>query len=198
MSDFWNERYKQANYIYGENPNEFLKEQLALLPAGSILFPADGEGRNSVYAATQGWQSIAFDASTEGRKKALQLAEKKQVVVDYQIDTLDDFDFGSARFDVVSFIFVHMPPELRTRVHRKAAEALKPGGKIILEAFSKKQMTKESGGPKNIEWLSSVEELQHDFDGLTIDLLHETDTVLDEGVYHAGKASVVRLVATKK
>lgn len=77
MSQFWNERYSQAEYVYGETPNVFFAAQLDKLSAGTIILPCEGEGRNAVYAASQGWEVKAFDASEAGQKKALLLAEKK-------------------------------------------------------------------------------------------------------------------------
>ena len=55
-SDFWDERYSVSEYVYGEHPNNYLKKQLETLPVGSILFVGEGEGRNGVYAAKQGWK----------------------------------------------------------------------------------------------------------------------------------------------
>ena len=78
MKDKWDDRYSKSEFAYGELPNDYLKDQLNIIPAGTILFPAEGEGRNAVYAATLGWSVYAFDQSIEGRKKAIQLADKHQ------------------------------------------------------------------------------------------------------------------------
>ncbi|MDX1604123.1 MAG: SAM-dependent methyltransferase, partial [Salinimicrobium sediminis] len=85
MQEFWNERYQREEYIYGKDPNEYLKAQLKNLTPGRILFPAEGEGRNAVHAAKKGWQVSAFDQSEEGRKKALRLAEAEGVEIDYTV-----------------------------------------------------------------------------------------------------------------
>lgn len=50
-SDFWDNRYSVNEYVYGEQPNSYLKKQLVTHPVGSILFVGEGEGRNGVYAA---------------------------------------------------------------------------------------------------------------------------------------------------
>ena len=198
MIDFWNERYSADEFAYGTLPNEFLKEQLFKLNAGNILFPAEGEGRNAVYAAKQGFTVSAFDMSTAGKSKAEKLAASQNVEIDYQIARLQDFDFGIERFDIISFVYVHMGPDIRTLVHQKALNGLKKGGRIILEAFSKNQLGKDSGGPKNIDWLFSKEILKDDFEGLELEILEETQTQLKEGPFHSGLADVVRLVGIKK
>jgi len=199
VKDFWNERYGADDYAYGTLPNEFLKETLEEEPAqsGSILFPAEGEGRNAVYAAKKGWKVAAFDMSEEGRKKALRLAQGQNVEIDYTIARLQDFDFGEEKYDAISFIYVHMGPDIRSLVHEKAVRGLKKGGRIILEAFSKKQLGKDSGGPKNIDWLYSAYDLIADFDSLNKIDISEVDTFLEEGPYHLGLASVIRLIGTK-
>ena len=86
MNDFWNDRYSSKEYVYGTGPNQFYKEQLEKLAPGKILFPAEGEGRNAVYTAKKGWSVTAFDPSSEGRKKALLLAKKNKVQIEYQIE----------------------------------------------------------------------------------------------------------------
>ena len=88
MKDFWNDRYGRAEYAYGKEPNVFFKEQLDQLQPGKILLPAEGEGRNAVYAAEKGWQASAYDWSENAYKKAMQLAEEKKVNIDYQICSL--------------------------------------------------------------------------------------------------------------
>jgi hypothetical protein len=97
MSDAWterlNERYSGEQFAYGEQPNEFLKEQLGKLDIGTILFPAEGEGRNAVFAAKLGWNVLAFDISAEGKKKALQLAEANHETIDYQIGELESLNY---------------------------------------------------------------------------------------------------------
>ena len=78
MKEFWEIRYAEKQYAYGENPNVYFKEQLDKLKPGKILLPAEGEGRNAVYAAKQGWEVMAFDLSSEGKNKAEKLAAKKR------------------------------------------------------------------------------------------------------------------------
>jgi ubiquinone/menaquinone biosynthesis C-methylase UbiE len=197
MLDLWNTRYRSDEYIYGLNPNDFLRNQLLNLKPGRILFPAEGEGRNAVYAASLCWKVDAFDFSEEARKKALKLADKNKVTVQYKLASLDEVVYENDSFDCVALIYVHQPAIKRTEYHHKLLSYLKPGGTIILEAFAKNQLRNNSGGPKDIDLLYSITELQDDFQSLSFYDIKEESIVLDEGLLHCGNADVIRLIGTK-
>lgn len=196
-SSFWDERYAQEAYVYGKQPNAFLAAALEDMPVGKLLLPCEGEGRNAVYAASLGWEVTAFDYSESGKAKCLAWSQEKGVTVDYTIADAAVFDYGKAKYDAVALIFAHFPEGLRQHVHRQVVAALKPGGKLILEAFNPLQLNNFSGGPKSKDLLYTVNILAADFGDLSVTLLEEATTVLDEGAYHQGKADVVRLMATK-
>ena len=197
MNDFWNERFGTTEYAYGTEPNEFYKGQLAKLAPGKILFPAEGEGRNAVYAAKQGWQVTAFDPSIEGKRKAELLAKNNQVSIKYLIDNYEFVDFPIESFDCVVLIFAHMHPAKRKEYHQKLISFLKPGGTLILEGFSKRQISNNTGGPRDVEMLFSKDELEGDFNSLSELTMSETETVLNEGPFHNGIASVIRVLGVK-
>ncbi|MDD5185864.1 MAG: class I SAM-dependent methyltransferase [Paludibacter sp.] len=195
MEDIWNQRYAQEEYVYGVNPNEFYKEELSKLQPGKILFPAEGEGRNAVYAAIKGWDVVAFDSSEEAKKKAEKLAEKNNVRLNYQTASIEEFEYDENSFDAIVLIYVHTMN--REQNHQKLLRMLKPGGVIILEGFSKEQLMNNSGGPRNSEMLFSEEELTRDFNDLKEKQITKTETELNEGQLHKGKASVIRLLGIK-
>jgi SAM-dependent methyltransferase len=197
MKEFWNDRYSKEEYAYGTEPNEFLKTQLLKLKPGKILFPADGEGRNSVFAATLGWDVVAFDTSVEGRRKAYELAKIKNVSIDYRLRSYDDFEDEEGTFDAVGLVYAHTPTHRRPTYHEKFIRLLKPGGCIILEGFSSQQIGKSSGGPDNPEILFTKDILLSDFGALTEIEITEADIELSEGLYHIGQASVIRLIGKK-
>ena len=199
----WDERYAEKEFAYGEQPNNYLKEQLEKIPVGKILFPAEGEGRNAVFAATLGWEVFAFDISSEGRKKALQLAEKNRVVIDYQVGGLETLNYKEGQFDAIALIYAHFPAEIKSQIHRSLDKYLHKGGYIIFEAFSKKHIdylakNEEVGGPKDIGSLFSTEELQADFANYDVLQLEEKEIDLNEGIYHNGLGSVIRFVGRKQ
>lgn len=201
-ADIWNQRYSQKEYAYGELPNEFLKIHLPNYAPGKILFPADGEGRNSVYAATLGWQTDAFDLSSAGKDKALQLAKKNNVSIHYQVGNYLELGYQANQFDAMAFIFAHFPASVKSQIHQNLCSYLKPGGIVIFEAFSKNhlsynQANPKVGGPKEIDMLFSIEEIQNDFASFEILHLEEKVISLQEGIYHIGEGSVIRFIGKK-
>ena len=198
MKDFWNERYANKEYAYGIEPNRFLKEILETIPAGKILFPAEGEGRNGVYAAKKGFEVFAFDNSVEAKNKATMLAQKQNVKIDYQLCEFENLNYTENYFDVIALIFAHFPQNIRKSYHLKLLTYLKPNGLIIFEAFSKEQINFNSGGPKQIEMLFSEEEIKNEFPNIEFKFLETIETNLDEGPFHQGRANVVRFIGTKK
>jgi hypothetical protein len=199
----WNNRYRENEYAYGEEPNVYLKEQLEKLNVGKILFPAEGEGRNAIFAGKMGWIVSAFDISTEGKNKALRLADKNDIVIDYKVGELPNLDYSNANFDVISLIYAHFPQDIKSDYHKMLDKLLRKGGLIIFEAFSKnhiKYLTENPkiGGPKDLDSLFSIEEIKSDFNNYEIIELLEKEVELSEGLYHKGKGSVIRFVGQKK
>ena len=198
IHNFWNERYSEKEYVYGEDPNVFFAEQLSLLKPGGIILPCEGEGRNAVFAASNGFAVNAFDSSDVGKIKALQLADKKGVTIEYVVEDAVAITYPENSADVVVFIYAHFPPATRKQIHQKAITWLKPGGKIILEAFNKDQLQNNSGGPKDFSMLYSEEIIKEDFKGLKIELIQILQAELYEGKYHEGISDIIRFVGIKK
>jgi SAM-dependent methyltransferase len=199
----WDERYSKEAFAYGEEPNDYLKEQIEKLPAGKILFPAEGEGRNAVFAATRGWKVSAFDISREGKKKALQLAAKNQVEIDYQVGILENLNYTNEQFDAIALIYAHFPAAIKSAYHKTLNAYLRKGGTLIFEAFSKNHLeyiarNEKVGGPKEIDMLFSVEEIRADFPDFDIIELAEKEIELNEGAFHSGTGSVIRFTGRKK
>ena len=199
----WDDRYSNEEFAYGEEPNNFFKEQIEKLNAGAILFPAEGEGRNAIYAAKLGWKVAAFDISAEGKNKALKLAEANNVSIDYQVGELETLNYQAEQFDVIALIYAHFPAEIKSSIHKTLDKYLSQNGIIIFEAFSKNHLeylalNDKVGGPKDIESLFSVGEIQADFFNYEIIELVEKEIELNEGLFHNGKGSVIRFVGRKK
>ncbi len=198
----WNERYSSAEFAYGEAPNNYLKEQLEQLTPGAILFPAEGEGRNAVFAAKIGWMVSAFDISSEGQQKALRLAAANNVTIDYQVAELPSLDYKAGQFDTIALIYAHFPADIKSAYHKALGKYLREGGLVIFEAFSKKHIdyiaaNENVGGPKDIDMLFSMEEIMSDFSNFEVISLTEEEIELSEGLFHNGKGSVIRFVGRK-
>jgi hypothetical protein len=204
MSNMWDGRYSSEEYAYGISPNEFFKEILnEYLPKGSILLPAEGEGRNAVYAAKKGLNVSAFDLSVEGQKKALKLAEKENVKINYEVGDFFELDLVNKKYDAAALIYAHFPVAILSKYHRKIADLIKLGGIVILEGFSKgnlplRQENPEIGGPNEMDMLFSKETIQNDFLDFDVIKLEEVEVELKEGIYHNGKGKVIRFVGRKR
>lgn len=198
----WNDRYSTEEFAYGTEPNNYLREQLEKLKPASILFPAEGEGRNAVFAATRGWNVSAFDISSEGKAKALLLAENHNVTIDYQVGELQNLNFQKEQFDAIALIYAHFPADIKSSIHTMLNQYLRKGGIIIFEAFSKNHLeyvtkNEKVGGPKDVGSLFSIDEIKTDFPDYTIIELEEKEIELNEGLFHNGTGSVIRFIGQK-
>lgn len=201
--DFWNERYSREEFAYGEKPNQYLKDKLSALPPGTILLPAEGEGRNAVYAAKNGWVVSAFDQSEAGKRKAMLLAEKNAVNIDYLVSDVETTGYSEQSFDALALIYAHFPADVRKKYHQQLGGYLKKGGILIIEAFSKEhtknqQLNPSAGGPRDTSALYDIAAIQSDFKGYEFKEALATDIELQEGNHHLGQAGVIRIFAIKK
>lgn len=194
---FWDERYAEPGFAYGREPNRFLRRRLAAMRPGRLLLPGEGEGRNAVWAAEQGWQVTALDQSEVAVEKIRHHADGRGVEVDARcVDLAAGVPEDLEGFDAIALIYVHLDPEVRTRVHRELAQRLRPGGVLLVEAFTPRQVGRKSGGPRRRELLVDADDLTADLAGVvSLRAVEELEVALDEGRYHRGLASVVRLVA---
>lgn len=193
---FWDQRYQENATVYGESPNKFFKQFIDTHKPGSILLPAEGEGRNAIYAASKGWQVDAFDFSEVARKKALELAAEKDVRINYFLKDIQDFH-ADKQYDVVALIHVHQPEPIRKLFHSQVYHSLKPGGFLVLEAFAKEQLLFSSGGPKDKALLYDAPSLCSDFPFLHLISCGQKEIDLSEGPFHKGRAAVLQIIGQK-
>ena len=198
MSEFWNVRFSEPGYTYGTEPNAFLVSQKNYLKPGmKALAVADGEGRNGVWLAQQGLEVLSVDGSEVGLRKTRELAMSRGVAIRTELAELTEWEWPRNEFDMVVAIFIHFPTEYRARMHENMLGALKPGGLLILEAFTPEQLEYKTGGPPIVEMLYTADMLRNDFKAGEILSLQEALTDLQEGPGHRGPAAVVRLVLRK-
>ena len=192
----WDNRYDEERYFYGIEPNYFVARELPKLDLGRVLCLAEGEGRNAVYAAGLGHDVVAVDSSFVGRRKALELAAERGVTLEYRLGDVVGGLWSEETWDVIVLCFMHLPPEVAPEVHAACAAALRPGGTLILNSFSKAQFGRKSGGPPRLEWLHDLAEVRGQFPGLEVEAV-EAEVELAEGVGHGGLAVVIELVGRK-
>ena len=195
----WNERFKAGDYIFGQKPNEYLREHTNLLAPGSrVLCVADGEGRNSVWLARQGMQVDAFDIAETGVGKARKLAEQANIHVNYTVSDCDEFAWPAEAYDAVVAIFVQFAdPAMRERLFANMVRTLKRGGHLLLQGYTPKQLDYRTGGPPILSHLYTPELLRSAFGRLDIVELREYEADLTEGTQHSGRSALVGMVARK-
>lgn len=194
----WDERYSAEDFSYGTRPNAWLEANSdAFAAGGRILCLADGEGRNGVWLAEQGFEVTSVDQSAVGMTKAAALAQARGVEIETVVADLATWDLGDGWDGIVS-IFAHMPGDIREGLHRRCVEALAPGGVFLLEAYTPRQLEHDGiGGPPVVDLMMYASLLERELDGLDFEVLDETTYDIDEGPNHQGDASVVRVLARK-
>jgi SAM-dependent methyltransferase len=194
---FWDARYGEPGLAYGSEPNDFLREQAAQLPTGEALCLAEGEGRNGVYLAERGHRVTVQDLSAVGLAKAEKLAAERGVTLSTSCGDLQDFKPAAESTDLVVAIWMHLPSQLRAAVLARAISALRPGGHLILESYTPRQLALGTGGPPTLDLLVEPEQLRDELAGLELLVLQERQRPIDEGPYHQGMSAVVQAVGRK-
>jgi SAM-dependent methyltransferase len=192
----WNERYSADEYIFGTEPNSFLAEHAHLL-RGPVLSLAEGEGRNAVFLASLGLEVHGVDQSEVGLAKAEALARSRNVVIRTEVADLGTFEPSQESYGSVVSISAHLPGSVRQRLYPLIERCLRPGGLIILEAYSEAQLARDTGGPKDPDMLMTPAKLKSEFPNFEPILLHELEREVREGAAHSGMASVVQFIARK-
>ena len=196
MPNPWNERFAGDEFAYGTEPSDFLAEHVGLL-TGPVLSLAEGEGRNAVFMASRGLDVVAVDSSDVGLAKASRLAAERGVAIETVVADLSDYEMPRDHFGAVVSIWAHVPGKLRKTLHGAVANALKPGGIILLEAYAKGQLGRGTGGPSDPDRLMSCEALEQEFPGCEPILSREIEREVVEGHLHAGLSEVVQFIARK-
>ncbi len=195
---FWDARYSEPGFAYGDEPNDFLRSVADRLPAGGrVLCIAEGEGRNAVFLAQHGLVAHAMDQSAVGLEKALRLASERGVTITTEVADLESFDLGDSTWDGIVAIWCHLPSALRAHVHAGVVRALRPGGVFVLESYGPGQLAFDTGGPKDLDMLPSLETLKSELAGLDFEHALEIERAIDEGKYHRGPSATVQVLARK-
>ena len=194
---FWNTRYGASGYVFGIEPNDFLREQAGQIAAGPILCLGEGEGRNAVHLARLGHSVVALDQSSTGLAKADELAAANGVAIETCVADLASFTIEPAQWGAIVSIFLHLPAELRRSVHRSVVVGLRRGGVYILEAYTPAQLAYNTGGPKEASLLPTLAQLHEELAGLDFHIGREVERDVIEGSGHTGRAAVVQVVAIK-
>jgi len=196
MSD-WDRRYASEEFAFGTQPNDFLVEASAFLPVGGhVVSLGEGEGRNGVWLAEQGFRVTAIDGSAVGLEKAAQLAAERGVKLETIVGDLAELALPEDADAIIS-IFCHLPSELRRSVYQRAKAVLRPGGVAIFEAYHPDQLGYATGGPSDVDMLLRLDDLKEDWEGTECLLGREIVREVNEGKRHSGRAAVTQAVFRK-
>lgn len=200
----WDERYSDNEYVYGTTPNAFLASMVERILCnnnhghrGKVLSLAEGEGRNAVFLAEHGCFVTAVDASRVGLSKAEKLAKARGVVIKVVHSDLAHLDIEPDSWDAIVSIFCHVPSPLRQALHRKVVAGLRPGGVLLLEAYTPSQLALKTGGPQDVDMTMTLTQLEKELSGLVFEHALELEREVVEGKFHTGKGAVVQIVARK-
>ena len=193
----WDERYAMEGWAFGTEPNEFLRQEAHRIPPGRVLCLGEGEGRNAVFLAENEYEVVGVDRSQVGMDKAQDLAQERGVFIETVVSSIEDFELTEGEWQGIISIFFHLPPELRKRVNRSVVSGLAPGGILILEAYTPKQLELGTGGPPYLDRLVSLPTLEEELDGLDFLVAQEIEREVHEGRMNTGRGSVVQVVGVR-
>ncbi|NVB37005.1 class I SAM-dependent methyltransferase [Pseudenhygromyxa sp. WMMC2535] len=193
----WDKRYAEEELAYGCEPNDFLCEVAGQLPEGPALCLAEGQGRNAVFLARGGRSVTAVDLSPVGLERAAQLAAEAGVSLETEIADLAHFEIAPVAWSVVVSIWAHVPSEVRRGLHRRVVSGLRPGGVLVLEAYTPDQIGRGTGGPPNPDFTMTLAGLREELAGLEFEIARERVRTVHEGRYHNGESAVVQVLARK-
>lgn len=193
----WDERYGSDEYFYGTAPNDFLRDNATRIPKGRVLCIADGEGRNGVWLAEQGYDVTSVDLSAVGLEKTRKLAASRNVSVNTVQADLAEYDIQPDSWSGVVAIFSHLPASVRHRLYPRVVAGLQVGGVLLLELYTPKQIEFGTGGPRDLDLLASLEDLRQDLDGLQLEIAQELEREIHEGDHHFGNSAVVQILGVK-
>jgi len=199
-AQFWDKRFSQAEYVFGKDPNAYLKNQVAkyINPGANVLCVADGEGRNSVWLAKQGMVVEAFDISPVAVEKARQLANDQHVAVAINVASTYGWGWKPKHYDLIAAIFIQFAnPNMRVDLFAQMRDSLKPGGYLILQGYTPKQLDYKTGGPPSIDHLYTTELIQDLLSGMQICDWQEYETEIHEGEGHHGMSALMGVVVRK-
>ena len=195
----WDARYSEPGYVFGAEPNDFLREVADRIPPGRVLCLGEGEGRNAVFLAGHGHEVVAVDLSRVGLGKAEALSRERGVRISTVLADVATFPIEPGAWSGIVSLWLHLPPPLRADLHRRCVAGLAPGGAFVLEAFTPRQIEFATGGPQDVERLVTLASLRAELAGLDLEIGRELDREVREGCgrHHNGQAAVVQVLGRR-
>ena len=196
QQEFWNSKFSRDGFLYGLKPNAFIASKIKSMPRDAkVLCLGEGEGRNAIFLAKRGFKVTAIDASNIGLEKLEKRAKEENLDIKTICMDLNEWQVDE-KYDVIVASYLHMYKSERVELFNKIEESLSMDGFFVGEFFSTKQLSYNSGGPKDEELLYTVDDFNKNF-AFCIKEVKELITILDEGKGHQGEACVIRAFIEK-
>lgn len=195
----WDKNFSNGKYIYGEDPNEFVKQMSGKIPPNSnIACLAEGEGRNAVFLAEQGHHIVAYDQSKVGLDKANQLAEKNNVNIKTETIDLTKECVPQGEYDAAILVFGHVLKKDQQFLFQNLLNSVRSGGHVLFEVYSEKQINYKTGGPGHVEALYDPVDILKFIDQHQVLHFYYGETERYEGLNHTGLGHVIQVVIKKR
>jgi len=196
MKEKWNEKYSTDEYFFGKEPNDFFKEAIDSIAPGKALFLGEGEGRNSVYAATLGWEVDALDISEVGKQKANRLAQENNTKINYLVADALEYNYPLETYDAIVMVYFHIQDDLRENFRKNIIASLKPHGIIILLLYDEDHLKNNNGGPQDISFLYTLESVAESYIDLEFQTFAKEEIVRTKKNKHQ-KSSIIKFIGKK-
>ncbi len=197
MDNQWDERFNRDTYVYGTAPNPFIQYISEQLEGKNVLTIAEGEGRNAVYLAEQGFNVTAWDYSKIGLKKTEALAQQRGVHVKTELIDLETVEWQSEQWDVIVNVWGHVRAHAKHDLLQGVKQAVKSGGLFVTEMYSVHQLNYKTGGPPVLEMLYTPEDILHNFSDWEYIHFYYGEAERNEGSFHTGRCHVIQALLRK-
>ena len=166
--DDWDARYASEELVWSAAPNQFLVSEIAGLTPGRALDVACGEGRNAIWLAERGWTVTAFDFSSVALDKARRLGAARGVTVAWELADVTEYTPATSQFDLVIVMYLHLPEPQRRIAFGRAADAMAPGGTLLVVGHDITNPQAGWGGPQDTSVLYGPDDIVANFNRLEI------------------------------
>ena len=197
-AEHWDRRYAGADLVWSVGPNCWVEEVAADLPPGRALDLAAGEGRNALWLAERGWRATAVDFSQVALDRATRTAAERLGAAADRFETvcadLLDYRPDPRAYDLVLVVYLQVPAHDRTRVVRAAADAVAPGGRLLVTAHDSENLDHGYGGPPDRSVLYSAADVTSDLDGSGLDVERAEQVVREVATVEGPRRALDALV----
>lgn len=182
---FWNAKFGDPKTEFNHGPSRLLVDSIRSLRPSRALDIGMGEGRNTIYLATQGWEITGIDISDVAVSQAKAQAAEKQVSINAIVADLNHYDLGKEQWDLIALFYMHSWYNgTKPASAERLLAALKPGGILVVEGFAGREGYK-----------FQPNELLRDFPNLRVLRYEDSE---DEAEWALGKKNhIIRFVAER-